>query len=279
MLTCEENFDAYFGGALDAVTDATVRAIHQRYGLQDRYGWPRYHARFDVTKEPHEPLRFGWVVEIDPYDPQAVSVKRTALGRSKHEAATVVVTPSGQVVVYSGDDQRFEYVYKFVSAGRYNPGNRAANLQLLDTGTLYVAKFLEDGSGEWLPLVFGQGPLTPANGLQSQAEVLINTRRAADLLGATKMDRPEDIEVHPKTGRVYAVMTNNTSRTANQVDAANPRPSNKYGHIIVAIYRPDGKTTGWQDNRKLVAYHSHLPQDMPIQGGDPHIFHTKLIYS
>jgi secreted PhoX family phosphatase len=235
LLTCEENFDAYFGGALDAVTDATVRAIHQRYGVQDRYGWPRYHERFDVTKEPHEPLRFGWVVEIDPSDPQAVPIKRTALGRAKHEAATAVVTPSGQVVVYSGDDQRLEYVYKFVSAGRYNAGNRAANLQLLDAGTLYVAKFRDDGSGEWLPLAFGQGPLTPTNGFQSQAEVLINTRRAADLLGATKMDRPEDIEAHPKTGKVYAVMTNNTSRQADQVDAANPRPNNKYGHIIELV--------------------------------------------
>jgi hypothetical protein len=235
VLTAEENFNMRFGGAIDRLPDALVRALHRRYGLRDRYGWGQYHDRFDISKEPHEPLRFGWIVEVDPYDPQSLPVKRTALGRLKHEGATVALTPSGQVVIYSGDDERFEYLYKFVSAGRYDPTDRALNMRLLDDGKLYVAKFHHDGSGEWLPLIFGRGPLTPANSFTSQAEVLINARRAADLLGATKMDRPEDIAVHPTNGKVYAVMTNNTSRSPEEVDKANPRPHNRYGHIIELV--------------------------------------------
>ncbi len=238
VLSGEENFQSRFEGSPDAIPDGAVRAMHRRYGIGvDRYAysWSRYHDRFDVTKEPHEPLRFGWVVEIDPYDPTSRPMKRTALGRLKHEGATVVIAPSGHAVVYMGDDERFEYIYKFVSAGRYDPANRVANLGLLDSGTLYVARFQDDGAGEWLPLAFGHGPLISANGFTSQAEVLLNTRRAADLLGATKMDRPEDIEVNPKTGKVYAVMTHNPQRKPAQVDKANPRPYNRHGHIIELV--------------------------------------------
>jgi secreted PhoX family phosphatase len=235
VLTAEENFQHYFGGAVEAISDQAVRALHKRYEVRDEYGWGRHYDRFDVGKEPHEPLRFGWIVEIDPYEPTSIPVKRTALGRFRHEAATTVINKDGRVVVYTGDDGRFEYLYKFVSAGRYDPVHRAANLGLLDVGTLYVAKFRDDGTGEWMPLVFGHGPLTAANGFHSQAELLIAARRAADVLGATKMDRPEDIEAHPKSGNVYVVMTNNTRRTPEQVDKANPRPDNTHGHIIEMV--------------------------------------------
>jgi uncharacterized protein len=234
-LTCEESFQQYFANR-DALPGGDHRkAVHSRYGLpsgDSERRWEFFHPRFDLALEPNEPFRFGWVVEIDPYDPQSVPRKHTALGRFSHEGATCVVAADGRVAVYSGDDERFEYLYKFVTAGRYNPRRREGNVGLLDEGTLYVAKFNDDGSGEWLPLVFGQGPLTGANGFGSQADVLINTRRAGDLVGATKMDRPEDIKPNPVNGKVYCVMTSNTRRSPEQVDAANPRGPNRHGHII-----------------------------------------------
>ncbi|WP_027891745.1 PhoX family protein [Calidithermus chliarophilus] len=234
VLTAEENFNQYFAFN-DGVSNETIKKMHARYGLPAKESgrrWEAFYDRFDLTKEPNEPFRYGWIVEIDPYDPTMTPKKRTALGRFKHEGAETSLAADGRVVAYMGDDERFDYMYKFVSKGRFNPSDRAANLSLLDEGTLYVARLNPDGTGEWLPLVFGNGPLTAANGFASQAEVLINTRGAADLLGATKMDRPEDFERNPVTGLVYAVMTNNSRRTAAQVDRANPRPDNKDGHII-----------------------------------------------
>lgn len=242
VLTAEENFQLYFGNQ-SLMEEGEVKDVHGRYGLEKEkpayYRWMNYYDRFDASKEPNEPFRFGWVVEFDPYDPTWTPRKRTALGRFRHEAATVVVTRNNQIVVYSGDDQRFEYLYKFVSAEKYNPNNRFANRDgdILNSGTLYVAKFNDDGTGQWLPLVYGQ------NGLQgtvtigekeytfnSQADVLLKTRLAADYLGATRMDRPEDVEANPVTGKVYVALTNNNQRESP--NAANPQAPNNNGHIL-----------------------------------------------
>lgn len=231
-LTCEENFNSYFWDRKAAQESANAVAL-RRYGVPvEWYNWGQYFERFDLAREPNECNRFGWVVEIDPLDPTSMPVKRTALGRFKHEGAGNVISTQGHFVVYSGDDERFEYIYKFVSDGLVNLSNRAANHSLLDRGTLYVARFGADGTGEWLPLVHGRGPLTAANGFADQATVLIHARLAADALGATKMDRPEDIDVSPITGKAYVMLTRNESRRPEQVDAANPRPANLLGHII-----------------------------------------------
>lgn len=234
-LTGEENFQQYFGNLNSLDEDDPVRIAHERFGFNEGKSdrlWEEHHPRFDIAQEPHEPFRFGWVVEIDPYDPNSTPKKRTALGRVKHEGATSAVSPGGQVAIYSGDDERFDYAYKFVTAGSFDPDNREANMDLLDEGILYVAKFNDDGSGEWLPLVHGEGPLTAAFGFANQGEVMAKTRLAADVLGATKMDRPEDFEANPATGKVYLVCTNNSRRAMNEISMANPRPNNFAGHII-----------------------------------------------
>lgn len=250
-LTCEENINGYFGArSLDSagnpVNDTTyvpaATSIEARYGFNAAgfgYNWHHYDDRFDLKGAgATEQLRFGWVVEIDPFDPTGTPIKRTALGRIKHEGAEYTYAKDGRIVVYMGDDQAGEYIYKFVTRNKYNPTNRAANLNLLDEGTLYVARFDAGaasgdnmGTGQWLPLTLDNPTLAAA--FATQGDLLVNTRKAADLVAATRMDRPEWIAVNPTAaGEVYCTLTNNSGRTAATVDEANPRANNRYGHII-----------------------------------------------
>ncbi|MDX6743574.1 PhoX family phosphatase [Actinocorallia sp. A-T 12471] len=223
-VTCEENFNGYFGTDESFTPDAEQK----RYGITaaSGYNWHKSDARWDIAKNPNEANRFGWVVEIDPFNPLSTPVKRTALGRIKHEGATVTES-KGRVVVYTGDDQDGEYVYKFVGDGAWRL-RKLLGQSPLDHGTLYVAKFNDDGSGVWLPLEFGKGPLTKANGWKDQADVLIRTRTAADAVGATKLDRPEWVAVNPGNKDVYLTLTNGVGNGGK----ANPRTPNPYGHII-----------------------------------------------
>ena len=254
-LSGEENFMFYFGGG------DTISEHHRRWGMRKDgfYQWEKHDARFDATKEPNEANRFGWVVEVDPYDPTSTPVKRTALGRAAHEGAWVAVTKDGRAVVYSGEDARFEYIYKFVSRDKIQPGGAKANATLLDHGTLHVARFNADGTGQWIPMVAGQGPLTPANGFADQGEVLIKARQASDALGATKMDRPEWLAIDPLTNWVYCTLTNNSNRGQPNfpgVDAANPRANNVMGQII-----------RWQEDRDFDA--TTFKWNHLVLAGDP----------
>jgi uncharacterized protein len=231
-LTCEENFNGYF-----SATDAPS-ADDKRYGLRAKgfgYRWHEHDARFDMVQTPNEPNRFGWVVEIDPMDPTSTPIKRTALGRIKHEGATTTLSKDGRAVVYMGDDERFEYIYKFVSRDAVKRGGYSQNTTLLDHGTLYVARFDANGMGQWIALTHGQSGLTAQAGFANQAEVLIKCRQAADVVGATKMDRPEWIAVNPLNGEVFVTLTNNSERGQPgkvAVNDANPRGENIMGHII-----------------------------------------------
>jgi secreted PhoX family phosphatase len=242
-LTCEENWAGYF-----ATRDEELPRELSRYGVRSssRYGWDTVPGeefqRFDATRRAedaradyrNEPNTFGWVVEIDPFDPTSTPIKRTALGRYAHEGVVFApVKPGRPVVCYAGDDSRNEYIYKYVSREHYRPKRSTGSL--LDDGTLYVARFNPDGSGDWLALdiddpAFQSACAAAGVVFADQGEVLINTRLAADVAGATKMDRPEWGAVHPDTGEVYFTLTNNSSRT--EADEPNPRAPNPYGHII-----------------------------------------------
>ena len=237
-LACEENFNGYFSSS---DPDFALPAGYKRYGIkaEDRgYGWAMTDERFDVSKHPNEPHRAGYVVEIDPLDPASMPKKRTALGRFKHENAEVTLAADGRVVVYLGDDERGEFLYKFVSDGVYAEGGD--NRDLLESGTLSVARFADDGTGEWVAL-------TPeATGMASQAEICIHTRQAASAVGATTMDRPEWVAANPNKAEAYCCLTNNENRGVKPneggdltpVGGPNPREKNKYGQIV--RWMPDG---------------------------------------
>jgi uncharacterized protein len=231
-LACEENFNGYFGSTSP---DFKPDPLQARYGLTATgfdYGWHTApDSRFDLAKNPNEPHRFGWVVEIDPFDPDHTPVKRTALGRFKHEGAFVQVSKKDRVVVYMGDDQDGDYLYKYVSADSYQE-MLEHGVSPLDEGTLYVAKFADDGSGIWLAVVHGEGPLTEANGWKDQADVLIRTRLAADALGASKLDRCEWTSVDPVTGTCYVSMTNGSGGRGKVSGDRAPKVGNPFGQIV-----------------------------------------------
>ncbi|MFJ7062014.1 PhoX family protein (plasmid) [Streptomyces griseobrunneus] len=228
-LTCEETINKYFFYDEEPPPPGSAE---ERYGIgsESPYPWYTTEPRFDMRVEPNEYNRFGWVVEIDPFDPSSKPKKRTALGRMEHENAVVVRGKRGEAVVYMGDDTQFDYFYKFVGAEPIKDALKRRRSPL-DKGTLYVARFEEDGSGRWLPLVHGKPGLTEADGFADQAEVLIHARLAADAVGATPMDRPEWCSVQPRTGAVFFTCTNNTARTES-VNAPNPRLNNRFGHIM-----------------------------------------------
>jgi len=236
-LTCEENFNGYFSSS-----DAAYKpdGDMKRYGVKTKdrgYNWASVDPRFDLSKEPREPNRHGYIVEIDPLDPTSTPKKRTALGRFKHENAELVIARNGHAVVYMGDDERGEFLYKFVSKNKYVEGGD--NSDLLQDGSLYVAKFNDDGRGAWLELT----PKT--TGMASQAEVSVRTRQAASAVKATTMDRPEWVAANPRGNAVYCALTNNKNRgkkpnaggDATPVGGPNPRAGNNYGQIV--RWRPD----------------------------------------
>ncbi|OBB70181.1 MULTISPECIES: PhoX family protein [Mycolicibacterium] len=288
VLSGEENFQDYFGAAEGAPAPNPVDADRlDRYGISPEPTallWETFDPRFDLTKTPNEPNRFGYVVELNPWDPNSKPVKHSAMGRLKHEGANIYVTDDGTVVAYTGDDERFDYMYKFVSSKKMQPGAGASeatgdayepaamahNMTILDEGTLYVAKLTSDipadeidgsgklpstgsfrGSGTWIPLL-RSGPGGQAESLVegiSAQEAAVFTRMAADKAGATKMDRPEDFEANPKTGKVYVALTNNDERGASgeaPVDAANPRNDNKSGQVLEITDNHTGTDFTWE---------------------------------
>lgn len=247
-LTCEENFNGYFGSSLGEEGFNAVRTEEQaRYGFDHDgfgYGWYLFDKRFDVSNEDYvnEQNRFGWIVEIDPFDGTQKPVKRTAMGRFKHEAVAIAEARNGRIAAYMGDDQRFDYCYKYVSN---NPWEISIEngVSPLDEGVLYVARFDDDGTGEWLPLTIENEVL--AARFASQAELLVYARIAADLLGATPMDRPEWTTIG-KDGEVYWTLTNNSQRETP--NAPNPQAPNSDGHIIRTVDANDhmGTTFTWE---------------------------------
>jgi len=283
-LTCEENFNGYFASSSDHIDS------HQkRYGLKaenKRYQWHNFDDRFDMAKEPQEPNRFGWVVEIDPMDPTSTPKKRTALGRFKHENAAVTLADNGQVVIYLGDDERGEHLYKFVSKNKYSEDTPLSNSNLLEEGTLYVANFSAKdgelkGTGKWLELTQGKNGLTKENGFADQATVMIYAREAATIVGATTMDRPEWVSVHPDNKSVFCTLTNNKYRGKKEnqpVGGPNPRAENKYGQIV--RWRPtvaDHTSDSFDWDLFLIAGNPSIHKD--FYAGSTNINHENMFNS
>lgn len=266
-LTCEENFNHYFASSNPGYVPTKEM---RRYGIQtkrlhqrEKYGWENHDERFDISKHPNEANRFGYLVEINPLDPSSSPKKHSALGRFKHENAAVVLNLDNHLVVYMGDDERGEFIYRFVSSKPYN--SKQKNTDLLESGRLYVAKFLDNMRGQWIELT------SETTGMRSQAEICIHTRLAGSSVGATTMDRPEWISVDPNTSDVYCCLTNNKDRgkepnaggDATPIDGPNPRRGNKYGQII--RWTPDGN-----DHRNL-----NFSWDLFLLAGNPTV-HSDL---
>ncbi|MCV3442586.1 MULTISPECIES: PhoX family protein [unclassified Campylobacter] len=233
-LTCEENINDFFG-SLDEKIKFSKEQLRFGFKTQSQYGWEKFDERFDLSKNPNEANKFGWVVEIDPFDPNSIPIKRTALGRFKHENAELIVEDDGTVVIYMGDDEANEFIYKFISKHKYKKGLDTS--KILDEGTLYVAQFNGEigdfrGSGKWIELEYGKNNLNKENGFNSQADVLINARIAGTIVNATPMDRCEWIASHKESDskEVFATLTNNKKN--NNPNPANPRTKNIYGQII-----------------------------------------------
>ncbi len=252
-LTCEENFNGYFGAVSEVSAESTVMDGYARYGVPTkvdagRYNYHGFDARFDIATDPNEPHRAGYIVEIDPANPEMTPIKHTALGRFKHENAAYGIAADGRVVVYMGDDERGEFMYRWVSRDIYVPGEDTSTL--LAEGTLSVAVFEDDMSGRW-------EPLTPATTGMDAAHIAVFTRMAASKVGATTMDRPEWIAVHPNASEAYCCLTNNSRRGVlnddgtvrtnaggdpMSVNAVNPRETNRFGQIV--RWRPEGGDHG-----------------------------------
>ncbi len=293
-LTCEENWLNVVGRAAgdDAKRTAKDVVSLKRYGLPegrkspylwDTAGTEDLFARWtssvvgatSADDYRNTAYNFGWNVEIDPFNPTSVPVKRTALGRMNHEGAWPAPAVVGQpIVIYQGDDARNEYIYKFVSKALWSAsdvnGGLVAGAKYLDEGTLYVAKFNADGSGAWLELTHGKNGLDSSNAtfaFANQGDVVINARLAADFLGATKMDRPEWGAVNPLNGEAYMTLTNNSNRVAPTAtptgvqlkpDAANPRfysdtYTNDDGTIKTNSGNPHGHIIRWKEAAGSVA--------------------------
>ncbi|MBJ8497369.1 PhoX family protein [Acinetobacter oleivorans] len=284
-LTTEENFIGYFARSTtdDALRTSEEIIALKRYGLKagsgSRYGWEtaigqvesqdlydRWNADVKAVQPTQDyrngPNTFGWMVEIDPFDGRQNPVKRTSLGRFAHEDSACRAVAGQPLAFYMGDDSRGEYIYKFVSTAVWNikdvNGGYTAGDKYMNAGKLYVAKFNNDGSGQWIELAYGKNGLNESNTtypFKSQADVVTFARLAGDAVGATKMDRPEWCTVNPVNGEVYVTLTNNSNRGKDYAtDAANPRnytdlyngtkeqKGNVNGHII-RFKETDDKTT------------------------------------